>query len=116
MKYLTLEEIHKEETEILKKFISFCDENNLTYYICGGTLLGAIRHKGFIPWDDDIDVMMPRSEFEKMEKILNKKKIADNLSFISYDNGNMHYPFGKIINTNIKIDESCIKDKLEQFL
>ena len=60
--------------------------------------------------------MMPRSEFEKMEKILNKKKIADNLSFISYDNGNMHYPFGKIINTNIKIDESCIKDKLEQFL
>ena len=116
MKYLTLEEIHKEETEILKKFISFCDENNLTYYICGGTFLGAIRHKGFIPWDDDIDVMMPRSEFEKMEKILNKKKIADNLSFISYDNGNMHYPFGKIINTNIKIDESCIKDKLEQFL
>ena len=116
MKYLTLEEIHKEETEILKKFISFCDENNLTYYICGGTLLGAIRHKGFIPWDDDIDVMMPRNEFEKLEKILNEKKIAENLSFISYDNGNMHYPFGKVINTNIKIDDSCVKDKLEQYL
>ena len=99
MKYLTIEEIHVEETKMLKKFIEFCEKNNLTYYICGGTLLGAIRHKGFIPWDDDIDVMMPRKEFEKLEKILNKKRISENLEFISYDNGNMNYPFGKIMNT-----------------
>ena len=84
MNYLSIDEIHKEEVKILKKFISFCNENNLIYYICGGTLLGAIRHKGFIPWDDDIDVMMPRKEFEKLEKLLNEKKIAENFKFISY--------------------------------
>ncbi len=116
MNYLSIDEIHKEEVKILKKFISFCDENNLTYYICGGTLLGAIRHKGFIPWDDDIDVMMPRKEFEKLEKLLNEKNFDKNLNFISYDNNSLPYPFGKVINTNIKIDETCSKNEYEQFL
>ena len=109
-------EVKKYILNILCEFAAFCDQNGLRYYLSGGTLLGAVRHKGFIPWDDDIDVMMPRNEFEKLEKILNEKKIAENLSFISYDNGNMHYPFGKVINTNIKIDDSCVKDKLEQYL
>ena len=48
-----------------------CLENNLTYFAADGTLLGLIRHQGFIPWDDDVDVWMPREDYEKLEKIVN---------------------------------------------
>ncbi|MBQ2676708.1 MAG: LicD family protein [Clostridia bacterium] len=57
-------------------FQKFCDENNLLFYMCGGGCIGAIRHKGFIPWDDDIDVFMPRDDYEKL-KVLWRQK-ADN--------------------------------------
>ena len=56
---LSLAEIKELELQMLSIFSEFCEEHNLTYYLCGGTLLGAIRHKGSIPWDDDIDVCMP---------------------------------------------------------
>ncbi|MBQ5333270.1 MAG: LicD family protein [Oscillospiraceae bacterium] len=58
-----LTEIQKNSLELLKEFAEVCDKNNLTYYIIGGTLLGAVRHKGFIPWDDDVDVAVPRKDY-----------------------------------------------------
>ncbi|MBS5582978.1 MAG: LicD family protein [Megasphaera sp.] len=65
MKELTLKEIQEDVFQILLTFDQFCKNNHLTYRLAGGTLLGAIRHKGFIPWDDDIDVCMPRPDYEK---------------------------------------------------
>ena len=63
---LNVKEVQNLQLEILKYFDKFCRDNKLKYFLAGGTMLGAIRHKGFIPWDDDIDVCMPREDYEKL--------------------------------------------------
>lgn len=57
------------ELDLLKKLDQICRKHDLTYFASNGTLLGTVRHKGFIPWDDDLDVMMPRSDYEKLIEI-----------------------------------------------
>ena len=59
-KELSIEELHQIVLNIGKEFHKICINNNIPYYILAGTMLGAIRHKGFIPWDDDIDIGIPR--------------------------------------------------------
>ena len=96
MKSLTLKEIQKIEFEILKEFAQFCAKHNLKYYLAGGTLLGAIRHKGFIPWDDDIDVCMPRKDYmyfiNNFDEWNRKLKVKCNYK------SNIDAPFAKIVN------------------
>lgn len=58
---------------IMCEFDDFCRENNLTYYLAGGTCLGAVRHQGFIPWDDDADIIMPREDYERFLKLYSQK-------------------------------------------
>lgn len=87
---------------ILKEFISICKDNNLTYYALGGTLLGAVRHKGFIPWDDDIDIGMPREDYEKFKKIASNA-LSDNYKFLSEDTSNYKKAFSVIRDDSTKI-------------
>lgn len=67
-KSLSIEEIQKVSFEILRVIKSICDKENLNYGLAFGTLIGAVRHKGYIPWDDDVDIIMPRPDFEKLMK------------------------------------------------
>ncbi len=85
MKEITLEESKQIQIKILENIDSFCRNNNIHYSLSGGTMIGAIRHKGFIPWDDDIDLMMLREDYDKFllsysdeyYKLLSFKKIKN---------------------------------------
>ena len=103
MKQLSEQEIKDGVFEILCDFAEFCDENGLRYYLSGGTLLGAIRHKGFIPWDDDVDMLMPRPDFDRLHTILKTKSIKPYYKLIGYNANDGYYPFAKIIDLRTKV-------------
>ena len=76
---------------ILESFISICERHNLRYFAHGGTLLGAVRHKGFIPWDDDLDILMPRMDYERFLKIASTE-LPTHLSLVNSQNI-VDYPY-----------------------
>jgi lipopolysaccharide cholinephosphotransferase len=95
MRKIELEELKQIQLEILKEVDKFCRERNLRYSLGGGTLLGAVRHKGYIPWDDDIDIMMPRPDYNIFVKEFNGYK--PHLICGAYENDkNFIYPFAKV--------------------
>lgn len=107
--YSELREIQKAELNILTEFARFCDSNALRYCLAGGTLLGAVRHSGFIPWDDDIDVMMPRPDFERFIELANGK-IANKYNVLwkeKYEDSPL--PFIKVVDKNINVSYKLMK-------
>ena len=103
MKEMSLDEIKNCTLDILKWVSVFCDEHKIRWWLCGGSLLGAVRHKGFIPWDDDIDIMLPRSEYEKLFRIFPNN--GRYLFLTSENTKDFPYAYGKIIDTEtIKLE------------
>lgn len=96
MDYKTLRKVQLCELDILKEYIKICDANNFKYYIATGTLLGAVRHKGFVPWDDDIDVYMLRDEYEKFIKIANEY-LPSNVKMYNFRNDPNYISYQTII-------------------
>ena len=104
MKEISIEEAKKIQLEILKKVAAFCDENGLRYFIYYGTYLGAIRHKGFIPWDDDIDICMPRADYEKFMDTFK----CENLDVYTWRKDNKALlPFGKVYDIRTEVKENA---------
>ena len=89
--------------ETMKAFVRFCEDNNLRYYACGGTCLGAIRHKGMIPWDDDIDVAMPRDDYETLLSL--RQKVKPDFEIVDYQTPNYYLPYAKFSNANTTVVE-----------
>jgi len=93
---------------ILCDFADYCDENGLLYSLSGGTLLGAVRHQDFIPWDDDIDVIMPRKDYMRLQQLVKEKPMKDNYRLICYEEQTVDFPFAKVIDLNTKVVERCM--------
>lgn len=103
----TLKKIHEIDITILKEIHKLCEKHGIRYFLLGGSMLGAVRHKGFIPWDDDIDIGMPRHDYDRFIEICNIE-LPSNIQICTYDNNKRHvHNFAKVENTNtILIDEN----------
>ena len=98
---------------MMLRFHNFCEENGLKYYILGGTFLGAIRHKGFIPWDDDMDIGMPREDYEKLCN-LSPKSFPENLELRFYKNTDKSpFHFVKLVDSSTTLIERAYTDYVE---
>lgn len=113
-RYLTHEQVQQEELSLLIVFSDFCKEHQLRYSLQAGTLLGAVRHRGFIPWDDDIDVSMPRPDYDRL--IALSSELPRGFSLITPDNSPFAFPFVKFINTSIRAQEAVSDGVLEEYL
>lgn len=111
MKVLSDEEIKARLVEILQFFIKVCEEHKIRYFVAGGTCLGAIRHNGFIPWDDDIDVYVPRNDYEKLIHIFAKYKDAE-FQLKTFNDKDYYLPFYKLVDKNTILYEKDVKKKV----
>ncbi len=105
-----LEELHQIELDMLKEIDRICRRENIQYYLAGGTLLGAVRHKGFIPWDDDIDIAMARDEYERFLKVMKKERHPYLKIFAMEFDKEYQYTFAKVVDTRTRLIEEIGKD------
>ena len=110
MKKNDLKKLQKIELDILLEVVKFCDNNSIKYFLIGGTLLGAIRHNGFIPWDDDIDIGMFRNDYEKFLNLFPSYINNKNL----YVQNKRNTPDVPYLFTKIRLKDSAAIDRETQ--
>lgn len=99
-------QLKKKLTEMFGWFHIFCEENGLRYYALGGTMLGAVRHQGFIPWDDDIDIGMPRADYKRLAELLKNHTGRYVLETPDSPNLDYYYPLSKLYDTETTLVEN----------
>ncbi len=116
MREIDLKEIKKRQLDLLILLKEFCDKHNIDYFLDCGTLLGAVRHKGFIPWDDDIDVGMTRDNFNKFIDLFNKEMSSTNYRAYTYQNNkNFYFAYAKLCDITTTLYEHG-QTKYKQFI
>lgn len=106
MEKISLEDIKKIELDILKYIVAQCKKNHLRYFLAYGTLLGAVRHQGFIPWDDDIDIWMPREDYNKFLKLEFERKDSKYKILSFQVDPQYYYEVAKVVSL-----ETCLEER-----
>lgn len=116
-----LRELQLKQLDMLKYFRDFCKKNNLQFYLIGGCLIGALRNKGFVPWDDDVDVLMPRDDYEKLYRLWHEQSADGRFRLLKTDDnmftGNIfititdtNYTLVKANQTEVDIPHGLVMD------
>ena len=114
MERIDINQIHAILLDLAKQFDAVCRKNKIPYCMVGGTLLGAIRHKGFIPWDDDMDFGVPTEHYEEMLQAM-RRDLPEGYECSTYDeNEGVHTVFAKLQNKHTRIKDICLSIPLEK--
>ena len=114
-RYLSLEETQDRLFELLVYFDDVCKTNGLRYWLGYGTLLGAVRHQDFIPWDDDVDVLMPREDYERLLS-LGERALDGDHCLVSYRNSPSPFSFTKLCDNRVRVLTEAYEDLAEESL
>ena len=102
---LTIEQLRERQLRLFAAVARHCDDHGLRYYLCAGTLLGAVRHGGYIPWDDDIDLMLPRPDFDRLCATFPGPDTPEGMSLRSLHSSPEHVlPFAKVCDDRTRLE------------
>lgn len=117
MRIISFDENRRIQLELLSYFDEYCNDNGLTYFLGYGSLIGAIRHNGFIPWDDDIDLLMPRKDYEALISFFEYNNKKKHIKLISPMGRNAKHPIVKIFdNRTVKIEQGIKYKSADEYL
>ncbi len=112
--FLSITEEQQAELEVMKELHSYCVKHGLKYVLGYGTLLGAVRHQGFIPWDNDMDILMPRSDVEKLVELNKTEPIGHNIRLFHYTTDkNYHYPIVRACNMKTIVQPTYLREQID---
>ena len=110
----TLRQLQLRELEIAQAVLDICSRHSLTIYMIGGTFLGAVRHKGFIPWDDDIDLALPRPDYDKLMELLPKELPEKYEHYFFMTDRDMQYYPAQVADPSFKILDTSAQEEKER--